>query len=140
MKKIIITLALACLGLLFTGCTSLNKTYATQDAVITQFHEHFNSGKAAAIWGGAHAKFQSAFEKDAFVAYLKGVQAKLGKVTSSANVDRRMQTVNQTTTVFLLQETIFERGKGTETFTLQMDGERAILVAYNIQSKALIVK
>jgi hypothetical protein len=138
--KTIIILTLACLTLGFTGCTSLNKTLATQDAAIAQFHEHYNNGKMAAIWDAAHGKFQSAFEKDAFVAHMQSVQAKLGKVTSSANVDRRMQTFNQTTTVFLSQETIYERGKGTETFTVQVDGERVILVAYNIQSKALIVK
>jgi hypothetical protein len=135
--RIIIALASACLGLFFTGCTSLNKTYATQDATVAQFHEQYNTDKFAAIWDGAHAKFQGAAEKDVFVAYMRTVQAKLGKVTSTANVDRRMQTANETTTVFMSQETIFEQGKGMETFTLQMAGEQAFLVAYNIQSKAL---
>lgn len=130
--RTIIASVLACLGLLFTGCTSLNKTYATQNTVVAQIYEQHNTGKIAAIWYGAHPKF-----KGTFVAYIKTVQAKLGKVTSSANVDRRMQTANQTSTVFMSQETIFERGKGTETFALLMDGERAVLVAYNIQSKAL---
>jgi hypothetical protein len=138
--KTFITLALACLGFCFIGCTSLNKTYATQDAAIAQFHEQYNTGKIEAIWDGAHAKFQGAAEKETFVAYMKSVQAKLGKVTSTANVDRRMQTANQTTTVFLSQGTVFERGKGIETFTIQMDGEWAILVAYNIQSKVLAAK
>ena len=138
--KTIIILALACFTLYLTGCTSLNKTLASQDAAIVQFHEHYNSGKMDAIWDGAHAKFQGSTEKVYFVAYMKEVQSKLGKVTSSANVDRRMQTPNQTTTVFLSQDTIFERGKGIETFTIQMDGERAILVAYNVQSKAFVAK
>lgn len=138
--KTLIALVLTCLGLYFAGCTNLNRTYAAQDAAIAQFHERYNTGKIETIWDGAHAKFQGAAEKETFVAYMQSVQAKLGKVTATANVDRRMQTANQTTTVFLSQGTVFERGKGIETFTIQMDGERAILVAYNIQSKVLAAK
>lgn len=140
MKTTAVTLILALLGLLFTGCTSLNKTLAIQDAAVAQFHDQYNSGKAAAIWETAHARFQGETEKESFVAYLQSVKGKLGRATSTANVDRRMSTVNEKTMVYLSQETLFEQGKGMETFTIQMDGERALLVAYNVQAKALTGK
>lgn len=140
MKTTFITVVLACLGLFVAGCSSLNKTLATQDAAIAQFHDQYNSDKAEAIWDGAHARFQGATERESFVAYMRSVKAKLGKATSTANVDRRMSTANEQTQVYLSQETLFEQGKGRETFTILMEGERAILVAYNVQAKALAVK
>jgi len=140
MKTNVVPLILACLGLLITGCSSLNRTLATQEAAVTQFHDQYNSGKADAIWDAAHARFQGATEKAAFVTYLQGVKTKLGKATSTANIDRRMSTANEKIMAYLSQETLFEHGKGVETFTILMEGERAVLVAYNVQSKVLAAK
>jgi len=138
--KTIITLALVCFVFCLTGCTSLNKSNATIKAAIDHFHQQYNEGNAGAIWTEAHAKFRNTTEKTSFETYLLTVQRKLGKVTSTANVDLQRSIVNQTTTVHLSQTTAFEKGKGMETFTLEMVGEDAVLVAYNVQSKELSAK
>ena len=133
--KTIIAITLACFGLCLTGCTSLNKSNSAIEAAVDHFHQQYNEGNVDAIWAEAHAKFKDTAQKEVFAAYLQSVRSKLGKVTSTANVDLRRSTVNQTTTVFLSQTTAFEKGKGSETFTLELVGESALLVAYNVQSK-----
>jgi len=40
----------------------------------------------------------------------------------------------------LTQNTTFEQGTGTETFTFEMEGDKAVSVGYNINSKDLILK
>jgi hypothetical protein len=40
----------------------------------------------------------------------------------------------------LTQTTTFEQGTGTEVFTFQMQGDKAVLVGYKINSKDLILK
>ena len=68
------------------------------------------------------------------------VQRKLGKVTQTSTAGFNVRTFNFTTTVVLTQSTTFEQGTGTEAFTFQMEGEKAVLVGYNINSKDLILK
>ncbi len=138
--KTFIALALACLGLGLTACLGLNKIHEIQDSAVTHFHDQYNNDQAGAIWDEAHARFQGASEKEAFIAYMQVVKSKLGKVTSTANFDRRMTTAKEITTVYLIQETRFENARAKETFTLIMEGGHAILVSYNVQSKLLTVK
>ena len=38
------------------------------------------------------------------------------------------------------QRMTFEQGTGTEVFTFEMDGDKAVLVGYKINSKELILK
>jgi hypothetical protein len=71
---------------------------------------------------------------------MSAVQRKLGKVTQTSNAGFNVRTFNLTTTVVLNQNTTFEQGTGTEVFTFQMNGEKAVLVGYNINSKDLILK
>jgi hypothetical protein len=40
----------------------------------------------------------------------------------------------------MTQQTVFEHGQGTESFTFALAGTNAVLVAYNIQSMDLITK
>lgn len=68
------------------------------------------------------------------------VQRKLGKVTQTANAGFNVRTFNLTTSVVLTQTTTYEQGTGTETFTFQMEGDKAVLIGYNINSKELVLK
>ena len=65
---------------------------------------------------------------------------KLGKVTQTANAGFNVNTFNLTTRVVLNQNTTFEQGNATEVFTFEMNGEKAVLVGYNINSTELILK
>lgn len=135
-KQILAALLLA--GFSMFGCATLNKSHETQNAAVASLHADYNAGRFDQIWLGAHPRFQAEVNREKFVAYLASVHARLGGVVSTANVERRASTANAVTTVFLVQRTAFEKGRGTETLTVRMEGdERAVLVSYNVQSPLL---
>ena len=88
----------------------------------------------------ADSKFKSGTSEKEWSDLMGAVQRKLGKVTSTSNAGFNVRTFNLTTTVVLQQKTTFEQGSGNETFTFEMNGDKAVLVGYNIASKDLIIK
>jgi hypothetical protein len=107
---------------------------------VADIHKLYNDDKLAEIYSAGHSKLKNATTEKQFVEFVGAVQRKLGKVTQTSNAGFNVRTFNLTTTVVLSQSTTFEQGTGTETFTFQMDGDKAVLVGYNINSKDLILK
>lgn len=107
---------------------------------VADFHKLYNEGKLADIYAASHAKLKRASKEKDFLDFVGAVQRKLGKVTQTSNAGFNVRTFNLTTTVVLSQNTSFESGAGTETFTFEMTDEKAVLVGYNINSKDLILK
>jgi len=107
---------------------------------VADFHKICNEGKFAEIYAAGHSTFKSATKEKEFLDFVGAVQRKLGKVTQTSNVGFNVRTFNFTTMVVLTQSTTFEQGTGTETFTFEMDGDKAVLLGYNINSKDLILK
>ncbi len=132
------------LAILFTaalvGCGGFSRGKPTAEKAIAQFHELYNQGKLDDIWKGADAQFRTVSSKQQYDGLMTAVQRKLGKVTSTSNSGWRVQSFNLQTTVLMSQNTAFEHGQGTESFTFALHGTNAVLVGYNIQSMDLITK
>lgn len=107
---------------------------------IADFHRLYNAGKFAEIYSSSQSKFKEATTEKQFLEFVGAVQRKIGKVTQTANAGFNVGTFNLTTTVVLKQTTTFEHGTATETFTFQMDGDKAVLVGWQINSNDLILK
>jgi hypothetical protein len=122
------------------GCRDLVKDKAAAENSIARFHQQCSDGKLDDIWQEAHVKFRSASAKEEYDAFLGAVLRKLGKVKSTSNAGWKVNSYNLTTTVLMTQQTVFEKGEGTESFTFEMEGGKAVLVGYNIQSMDLITK
>ena len=135
-----LTAVVACIALLLAGCGGLTKGKGASEAAIDHFHQLYSDGKLDDIWKEAHPKFRSASTKEKYNEFMSALQRKLGKVKSTSNEGWRVDSWNFTTTVAMSQKTVFEHGEGTESFTFQMDGDKAVLVGYNIQSMDLITK
>jgi hypothetical protein len=118
----------------------LTKGKPAAEAAIIRFHQQMNEGRFEEIWNEAHEKFRGASSKEKYLEFMSAIERKLGKVQSSKNAGWKVNTVNFTTVVLMNQSTTFEKGSGTETFTFEMEGEKALLVGYNIQSMDLIIK
>jgi len=134
---LLLTLSIA---LFAAGCGGVFKGKKAAEQSVADFHKLYNDGKLAEIYSAGHSKLKSATTEKQFLEFVGAVHRKLGKVTQTSNAGFNVQTFNLTTTVVLNQSTTFEQGSGTETFTFQMDGDKAVLVGYNINSKDLILK
>lgn len=128
------------LTVIATGCGGVFKGKKAAEQGVADFHKMCNEGKLAEIYAAAHSKLKNATKEKEFLEFSGAVQRKLGKVTQTANAGFNVRTFNFTTSVVLTQSTTFEHGSGTETFTFEMDGDKAVLVGWNINSKELILK
>jgi len=139
MKTIWLLLVLG-IAVMALGCGGMFKGKKAAEQGIADFHKMSNEGKFAEIYAAAHSKFKSRTKEKDFLELAGAVQRKLGKVTQTSNAGFNVRTFNFTTTVVLNQNTTFEHGTGTETFTFEMNGDKAVLLGYNINSRDLILK
>jgi lysophospholipid acyltransferase (LPLAT)-like uncharacterized protein len=122
------------------SCQDVTEGRAQSDAAVKRFHEQLNAGEAGAIWDGAHDSFRQAVSRERNGELMAAILRKLGKVTGSTGNGWQLNSHNLTTTVRLQQSTTFERGSATESFVFRMEGGKAVLVGYNIQSLDLIIR
>ena len=137
------TLVLVCFTailILAAGCDGMVKGKGAAEAAAGEFHRQFNEGKFTEIHAAAHAKFKAVGSEKKFVELSEAVSRKLGKVTATKTVKWNVRSLNLVTTVVMQQQTTFEHGTGLETFSFQMDGAKAVLLGYNINSNELILK
>lgn len=139
MKTISLFLVLSVV--LFTnGCGGMFKGKKAAEQSIAEFHKLYNEDKFAEIYAASDSKLKSATTERQFLEFIGAVHRKLGKVTGTVNAGFNVRSFNLVTTVVLNENTTFEQGTGTEIFTFQMSGDKAVLVGYKIDSKDLILK
>jgi hypothetical protein len=126
-------------ALLTSGCPGMFKGKKAAEQGVAAFHRLYK-GKLKEIYDMSHSKMKTATLEKELIEFLDAVQRKLGKVTKTANAGFNVGTFNFVTTVVLTQNTTFERGSAAEVSTFEMNGDNAVLVGYNINSKDLILK
>ena len=129
-----------CLCFCLISCTGIFKGKEVADKGIVEFHRLYNEGKFDEIYDHTDPKFQKASSKKDFLDLLGAVQRKLGKVTAAKEAGYNTRTFNFVTTVSLNQSTTFEQGSGMETFSFEINGDKAMLLGYNINSKDMMMK
>ncbi len=139
MKALRITIAILAATALI-GCGKIFKGKAAAERAVAHFHDQYNQGNLEEIWKDADPAFSHAAPKPGYDEFMGALQRKLGKVVSTSNVGWHVNYDNRQTTVRMTQDTIYEHGKGTESFLFTMDGTNAVLVGYHVDSRDLIAK
>lgn len=120
-----------------TGCAGFKAASDAAERAVGEIHAQYNEGKFVDIQKAVHAKFPLGRSEENLPELMQKMKTKLGKVTGTSNAGVNIKTVNSTTTVTRQQKTKFERGTANETFTFQMEGDKALLTGYQIESAQL---
>jgi outer membrane murein-binding lipoprotein Lpp len=124
---------------ILTGCGAM-KGRDTAEQAVSEFHAQLDKGDFRGIYSAAHSDFKAASTEKDFVALLAAVHRKLGNIQKSDQSGWRVNSFNLKTNVILTCNTRFAGGDAVETFNYRIDGNRAQLYGYNINSQALITK
>jgi hypothetical protein len=121
------------------GCGGAKGKVDAERAVVV-FHQRLDRGEFSAIYADAHADFRASASEADFSAFVDAVHRKLGNVKAVEQVSWKIGSFNLKTEVMLVYKTTFDSGSGMETFNFRIDGGRATLRGYNINSKELVLK
>ena len=130
----------AAVGLItLAGCNPVANMAAARQTVV-EFHQKLDAGDFAGIYAASHAELKAATSERHFIALLEAVHRKLGKVESTSRQTWSLNSFNLKTNVVLQHQTKFTHGEATESFTVRIEGDKGLLLGYNISSLALITK
>ena len=130
---------LLCSMLVLAGCGNMIKGKGLATKKVAEFHTQLNDEKYKAIYDDAAAEFRTATTAAKWDQLLGAIHRKLGRVTGTQTRGWNVNSVNFKTTAVLTQQTTFEHGTATETFTFLIRDNDAVLLGYNINSTDLIV-
>jgi hypothetical protein len=138
-KQILFLAFIAALLVVVNSC-SLTKGKEIGEHAVVQFHNQFNAGQFHEIYAQSDEGFQKGTSESDSLAYFQAVRRKLGTVKNSNQAGWNVNATPMGTMVTLAYEVEFSEGKGTEQFVFHINGDKALLFNYNVNSPLLITK
>ena len=141
MKKVIIIIiaVLALVGFgIYKLAGSIGKAGETADAVVGVFHGHYNANRVDSIVSDSAPDFRKSVSPEQFSGLVGLLHEKLGEWKNGERTGTNLQTKNGNTTLEVTYDATFTKGKGTEEFVFDYNGELPLLLGYNVKSPALI--
>lgn len=135
----LLSIGLLAAFIVLPGCNPVKAKSAAAKGV-QEFHARLDQADFSGIYQAADAELKKVTTEKDFIAFVAAVHRKLGPIQKSEEATWGINSHNLTTIVTLVYNTKFSAGDGTETFDFRVEGERAILVGYHINSMALITK
>ncbi|WP_267382316.1 MULTISPECIES: hypothetical protein [unclassified Sphingomonas] len=126
------------------GCAALSACSPSTDMPLAskasaEFHSRLNAGQYAAIYGATAPAFKAATPESKFTPILEAVHRKLG-LFKDAKVIGWNDTVNTNGHSLSIRcAANYSKGPAEEAFVFSFDKDKAAVVAYNINSTALIL-
>jgi len=134
MKRWLFTIFAA---LALAGCSAAADTKAAE-AGVAKFHTDMDAGKYAQIYAASAVEMKSSISRDDFIKLLTGMHDKLGPYKSGKTTSWNVNVGTGGHMVTLQREVQFGRGPGTEEFVFRVQGNRAILAGWHVNSNALV--
>jgi hypothetical protein len=121
-----------------TGC-SVGADTKLVEAEIASFHRQLDAGQFDAIYLDASSDMKRATTQAELVQLLSAIHRKLGAYSSgkSANWNDNVTTGGHFVTENYASQ--YARGSASENFVYRIEGQKAVLAGYHINSTALIV-
>src|SRR4051794_19438814 len=123
----------------FCGCSAKESADRSERAV-EEFHSLFNAGKFDSIRSNATEDFRQAGPKSEYDEFMAAVRRKMGRARKSTRESWNVMVTTKGTRVALAYKTEFEHGNAQEHFTFIDEGSGPELLAYRINSNALVTR
>jgi hypothetical protein len=127
-------------GVLLLGGCSMKEDMAAGDKAVAAFHQALDAGRFQQIWAQSAADMKATTAQDRLVALLDTAHRNLGRFKSGSQIgfNDNVSTGGHMLTVNYQAQ--YERGPATEQFVFRIDGGRALLAGYRVNSDALVVR
>jgi len=132
MKQLLIAVC-AILAFVLIGCNSIAADKEVALAKIVTIHEQLNNQDIEGIKSDISPMMLKDISMSGIEKMFTMIHTKLGKVKSSKNTKAMTGNIDSESAITLINDTIFEKGKGVETFTFHVKNGRATLLGYNIR-------
>ncbi len=113
---------------------------SVSQAGVETFHAHLNAQQYPTIYAESSPEFQKSASEREITEFFEAIHRKLGAVVSSKQDRFLVNFTTAGTIVTLNYSTKFESGDGEETFVWMVSDDKAQLLHYNVESRALITK
>lgn len=134
-------LAVLFFGVSSSSCGDMSKAQPLSETAVVTFHAQYDAGQFESMYDGSDAVMKAATPKPKFQTLMETVHAKLGQHVSSKRTSFSVNSKNfSTTTAVLREDTKFEHGSGTETFTYLVADGAVKLQGYRIDSDEFELK
>jgi hypothetical protein len=122
------------------GCGDTIGGKAIAESEVARFHDRLKAGEIDEIYSSADAALRNAVSKEKLSELFAAMNRKLGRLKSSREINWSVKTFNLRTTAVVVQESVFDRGTATETFTYVIKDREPKLVGYNVNSWEMMVR
>lgn len=129
--------ALTALLLLAAGC-SLKADLSSSNAAIAAFHAQLDRGQFAPIYAASAPEMKNVTNEADLVKLLAAVHGKLGRFRSGKAMGWNDTRNASGHFVNIGYQATYEKGPAMEEFLFRIDGDRASLAGYHVNSNALI--
>ena len=118
-------------ALFLLGCSSHDPVGPAREGV-TEFHRKLNAEEYSRIYNEAGEEFRKPHDEEKAVARLAEMRRTLGTVVRAEAGSSRVDYSAGGVVVHLRYATQFEKGEATEDFVWRVDGDRPVLIGYNV--------
>jgi Protein of unknown function (DUF4019) len=121
------------------GC-SMSADSKLAEQAVPEFHRMLDAEQFEPIYDAAASELKGAITRKEFTELLSAVHRKLGATKSSDQQGWRVNYNTSGTFVTLTCQTHYTEGDATEQFVYRLQGDKALLAGYNINSLTLITR
>lgn len=120
------------------GCSAGSDVPAAEHGIVS-FHADLNAGNFNKIYDGGGPELKSATSKERFLKILTAVHSRLGTYRSGKAVGWNDNLTTGGHFVSIRFQATYQKGSASEDFGYRMDGNRATLIGYHVNSDALLL-
>lgn len=141
-SQTLFVMILISVSVLSASCSfkALTSGKESSERAVDEIHRQLNEEQYIEIYNAAHEEFRKASKEPDVIALFEAIHRKLGLVTTWSLSGFNINATPGGVFVTLNYNTQFVEGSATEKFIFKMNGDKAILCRYDIDSPTLITR